>query len=650
MKHIIQQLLLAFGVIFIFSIGGSTSAFAASGLGTSTSPSAFGNVYEGMMLADRMSPTKIKPNSQASFDIILKPQNSDGYFQKAMDVNDPTKTDFKNYLTPDQIKQNYGQTADVINGWTSLLKENHLTTHVYNNGLVIYVSGKAKYVDKLFKTNLNTATYHNDPVQFGESKPNISSNLKDAVLAIVGMADHNKKFFFPDTDVSFDDNVPLIPDKPTASAYGNTSTFAKNYDVDSLYNQGLTGKGQTVGIISFGNVTTSDLTHFWKHENANDSKSRFNMVKVKGNVYKGGLDTGSDSEATMDAEYAGSVAPQANINMYYAGSPIPTLINLLNDYLTAYDDNNVTSLSSSWGIGPNNYFQILEKMNLIPSQYIQVLNLVLAQAALQGISNFVAAGDNGALNYTIVGVSGKNVMMDRSISDVDPYVSSPWVTSAGGTTAAFRKHVLVNDKVVGTIEATKERSWGTDYYWSFLRSYPNYLLNMPENWNDILGGGGGGFGHAYQTPSYQEGVPGVNTFNAREYLSQLSQPVYDSTLIHGTDTGRNYPDISANADMTTGYLTYQKSSGWNVSGGTSIVTPQFAGVAALINSKSGNSRMGFWNPQLYQLATKDNSPLHPLNDTENNSNLYYTGQPNTVYNQASGLGTVDFGKLLDVYK
>ena len=73
-------------------------------------------------------------------------------------------------------------------------------------------------------------------------------------------------------------------------------------------------------------------------------------------------------------------------------------------------------------------------------------------------------------------------------------------------------------------------------------------------------------------------------------------------------------------------------------------------MTAVINSQSGRSKMGFWNPQIYQLAQQQDSPFHPLNDTDNNSNLYYTGQPGTVYNQASGLGTVDFAKLAQVYK
>jgi hypothetical protein len=60
--------------------------------------------------------------------------------------------------------------------------------------------------------------------------------------------------------------------------------------------------------------------------------------------------------------------------------------------------------------------------------------------------------------------------------------------------------------------------------------------------------------------------------------------------------------------------------------------------------------MGFLNAQIYQLATTQNSPFNPLNSTTDNNNMYYTGQPGTVYNQASGLGTVNFEKLFEEYK
>lgn len=639
--HIIKQLLILFAAVFSFGLVTAGTASA----------SVFGDLYNQTLTAKKVKPTKVTANTVTTFDIVLKPQNEQQYYQEASDVNDPTKSDFKDFLTGPQIQAKYGQPQSVLNQWVALFKKNHLDAQPYKNGLVINVTGKVKYINKMFKMNMRTAQYHSDPLQFGKSKPSIPSDLQDTVLAVLGMADHSKGYFYPETDVSFNKNDDT-PNYANSVNHGYTSRFTDTYGVDNLYKQELTGKGQTIGIITFGNVVKSNLSHFWKHENASTDKNRFTVRNVKGNVVNKGYVSHDDSEATMDVEYAGSVAPQANIKMYYNKAATSDYMNLINSYLMAYDDGDVSAISNSWGLGPNNYFQILEKRHVMPSQYVQILNMVLAQGALQGISSFVAAGDNGALNYTISGISGNDVILDRSIQDCDPYPSNPWITSAGGTSLPFKKDMKINDKSMGTITNSKERAWGSDYYWPFLQANSNFLATMPEFWDLISDAGGGGFDQAYQTPDYQEGVPGVNTYNAREYLSQYNQPVFNAPLFHGTNWGRNYPDISANADSMTGYQVYQASSEkpWNNYGGTSVVSPQFAGVAALINSASGRQRMGFWNPQLYQLATKSDSPFHPLNDTDDNSNLYYTGQPGTVYNQATGLGTVDFSKLFDVYK
>jgi len=51
------------------------------------------------------------------------------------------------------------------------------------------------------------------------------------------------------------------------------------------------------------------------------------------------------------------------------------------------------------------------------------------------------------------------------------------------------------------------------------------------------------------------------------------------------------------------------------------------------------------NPQIYKFAQQTDTPFNPLNDANNNNNLFYTGQPGTLYNQATGLGTINFDKL-----
>ena len=82
--------------------------------------------------------------------------------------------------------------------------------------------------------------------------------------------------------------------------------------------------------------------------------------------------------------------------------------------------------------------------------------------------------------------------------------------------------------------------------------------------------------------------------------------------------------------------------GW---GGTSFVAPQLNGSTAVIDSYLGH-RVGLWNPSIYAFATSRNSPLTPLNAVGTSSdNLYYTGNPGSVYNVGSGLGFPNLSKL-----
>ena len=53
---------------------------------------------------------------------------------------------------------------------------------------------------------------------------------------------------------------------------------------------------------------------------------------------------------------------------------------------------------------------------------------------------------------------------------------------------------------------------------------------------------------------------------------------------------------------------------------------------------------------IYALANNGNSPFNTLDSNKDNSNLYYTGQPGKKYNQATGLGTVNYGKLYQLMK
>lgn len=604
-------------------------------------------IYDAMTAIELAKPSKLKKTDTAYFDILLKPKQQSALLKQAIAVNTPGSDQFKHFITPAEFRQTYGQSKTVTNQWTVYLKKHGLKTAVYKNGLILNIHGKVGKIDQLFRTDMNKAKYHADPLQFGAKKPNIPKRLARTVWTVLGITDHNP--------ANIGSSTPSYTHATTSKNYfkpGYTKRFTNRYHVDALYRAGLTGKGQTIGIIAFGNFRYANAIHFWKTQQANANVTRLSTKKVTGPVYQKGIPVAKDeSETTMDVEYAGSVAPQSNIRVYLGTSSASTLANFVNVYAKAFDENEVSTISSSWSLGP--YMALLKSRKVLSPVYGQVLNVILAQGALQGISNFTSSGDSGALNPTIVGTNKYGGLQDYRLTAEDPFVTNPYLTSVGGTTLPFKANLGEQLGIkIGTTTVKSERAWGDDYLWPALSKQPTLVAKAPQL-IAITSGGGGGFSSLYPTPNYQQGVSGINTFNARDYFSSFHQPIFNSPLISGTNTGRNFPDVSGNADPMTGYYVYQKQkhgSSWGRNGGTSITSPQYAAVAAVINSQPGRARMGFWNPQIYQLAQRQDSPFTPLNNTQNNSNLYYTGQPGKVYNQATGLGITNFDKLASVYK
>ena len=219
-----------------------------------------------------------------------------------------------------------------------------------------------------------------------------------------------------------------------------------------------------------------------------------------------------------------------------------------------------------------------------------------------------------------------------------------------------------------------QRIWGWDYLWPAIAKVTGVPLATAAT--AVIGGvpdvsgGGGGFSAIEPTPSYQDGVPGTNSFHAVQYLTPTDyQTIVDGlveptawsfnptpSVTTGYGTDRNVPDVSADADPYTGYLLYEPSfaginepvlqGGW---GGTSFVGPQLNGSTAVIDSYLGH-RVGFWNPSIYAAAVGPDSPFTQLGTAgTSNDNLYFTGNPGEPYNQGAGLGYLDLTKLAEYF-
>ena len=160
---------------------------------------------------------------------------------------------------------------------------------------------------------------------------------------------------------------------------------------------------------------------------------------------------------------------------------------------------------------------------------------------------------------------------------------------------------------------------------------PEVVANLPHEEEFASGGG---FSNNWGRPQYQN--------DAVEYWYANHRPNYTEGTYN--ISGRGYPDVAA--------------VGWNIStvtnggaltnGGTSASAPIVASMLTRINEMrlaAGKSTVGFVNPTFYK---------HPeiFNDITigNNPGCNTPGfQAVEKWDPASGLGTLDFKKLLDLY-
>jgi kumamolisin len=252
-----------------------------------------------------------------------------------------------------------------------------------------------------------------------------------------------------------------------------------------------TGAGQCVGLIELGGgFSATDLsTYFAGLGLASPSVA---AVSVDGaqNSPTGDPD-GPDGEVMLDIEVVGSIAPQANIVVYFAPN---TDAGFLDAITTAIHDttNKPSVISISWG-GPESSWT---------AQAMTAMDEAFQAAATMGITVCVASGDNGSSDG-----------VDDGGDHVDFPSSSPFALACGGTSL----------EVSGT------------------------SISGEVVWNDGAdnGASGGGISSFFALPAWQSGLNALNSAGERIALTNRGVPDvagdadpetgYD-VLIDGTNT------------------------------------------------------------------------------------------------------------------
>ena len=448
----------------------------------------------------------------------------------------------------------------------------------------ITLTGTIGSFNNAFSTTLNEITNSKKTYRSHSGQLSIPAELKDIILHISGHDNYFEGALRPMFNgLPLDENGNILDEmRPAAAIAGSVGLTP--VQVAQAYNfPNSDGYGQTVAILQFGGGYTQDnLTSSFTNQG-------FTIPDIS-NVYVQGATNnpadGASAEVMLDSFVVGVVAPKAKQVIYFGPNNNAFLADVFNAAL--YDVVNTPSvISVSWGYIEDGWL-------LFYSGYIAGINDVLASAAVLGITITNSSGDYGSIPFDYGSAYANTVSM---------IASSPYVLGCGGTS---------------------------------LLLYANNVTKTEVVWNHDGGGTGGGKSKLWGTPTYQQGRRIRNWTTVTGALQTLNTAGVSSTTSSANNINvRGVPDVAGNADSSTGYTFYYGSTNSGIqAGGTSAVSPLWAGLIARLNQLSGK-RMGFMNPMLY-------INTHVFRDITSGNNvvLYGVGYgANTGWDACTGLGT-----------
>lgn len=359
--------------------------------------------------------------------------------------------------------------------------------------------------------------------------------------------------------------------KPAAEPAG---TFTPP-QVAQLYNYptNVNGKGQTIGIIELGGgYKTSDLKTYFK--GLKITEPSITAVSVDGGKNSPGSD--ADGEVMLDIEVAGSIAPGANIAVYFTPNTDQGFIDAITD--AVHDTTRKPSvISISWG-GPEDSWT---------QQSQTAMNSALQDAAALGVTVTVAAGDNGS---------------DDGVGDgklhVDFPASSPYALACGGTTLKASGKTI-SSEVVWNETANQEGATGGGV--SIVFPLPSYQSSAGVPKQGQTGAVGRGVpdvaGDADPSTGYQIRVDGQNqivggTSAVAPLWAALVALINEQNgkavgfinpaLYAGNEEG--FHDITSGNNDDAGLGFYSAGPGWDAC--TGLGSPDGAAILQLLTSSA----------------------------------------------------------------
>jgi subtilase family serine protease len=520
---------------------------------------------------------------------------------------DPSSPKFHAWLTPQEFGQQFGPAESDIQAVKNWLSSQGFTGLKVNNGrTLIELNGTAGQVRNAFHTEVHRLAVNGKEHFANMQEPQIPAALAPVVANVAGLQNFHRKPLIHRLgkfrrDASTGQITPLFTFTDVNGTFFGVGPkdFATIYNVPTTFD----GTARTIAIVAQSNINLQDVTDFrtiFGLPAYNSSCSPGPCLNVILNGADPGLVSGDEGESDLDVEWAGAVAPKANI-VFVASQLTDT------DSLGGVDssaeyivDNNLAdvmsdsygSCESNLGTGGNAFY-----------------NALWQQAAAQGITVVVSAGDNGS-----AGCDDQNSKTSATHGvAVSGLASTPYNVAMGGTDfdqaniqATFWNSTNGASTQVSAKGYIPEITWNDSC--ANLATAANLTVcanatatSMTSPLNIVAGSGGPSSIYTKAQVPWQAGfgdasardLPDVSLFSSDGQNNSFYIVCGSDQDIAG-DTGCNLTNFSPNSPFHD----------FQAVGGTSAAAPTFAGIMALVNQKTGQ-RQGNANITLYSMAKSE---------------------------------------------
>jgi subtilase family serine protease len=421
------------------------------------------------------------------------------------------------------------------------------------------------------------------------------------------------------------------------------------YNVAPLYAGGFDGRGRTIAIVdSYGSDTIAHDLHVFDQAfglqamcgeegvSCAPGMPKFSQLSLQGTPATkappgSSNGTGQEDksawalEVSLDVEMAHALAPGANILLVTTPTAETLGVQGFPQMMAAekyvVDHHLADVISQSFASAEDAFGS---------QQSLQNLRYAFKAAAANHVTVLGSSGDTGTANdrKPPVGQGGSTIPEPT----VEWPASDPLVTGVGGT-ALCTDPSNTSARVVDSADppaACQAAPGEAEIVWG-------------EPTRGIATGGG--FSHVFSRPSFQDALPA------------------GSTAIPAAQRG--VPDIGLQSSPRTGALVYISlppdgqsglscgaapcSTGWYDIGGTSLATPEWAGLIAIAAQMHGGG-IGPINPALYEVASdpaKYGADFYDITVGDNHVTSAIPGYPATTgWDPTTGLGTPNAAELL----